>query len=341
MDLAYAYANARVKAMTSKLLDRDAMRELLDVKSLPEFIELLEEGPYKPAFVAASTRYSGSELVKRALDDDLAVAAGKVYRIAPLKAKRMVARLLKDWEVNNVKKIIALRALGRGVSLQDLLVVGDGRLVEKLVAQQDLDGVLRSLMLTEYSGALGGALPHFRKSGDYRGLLGALDAYNCNALAAAAVEESDPQLKRFLERRISIINAVTALRLRKSGVTAGKTRPFIIPAPGQSFCEKMIVAKGLKEAAAIASERLGIPLPEEVVRHAAESGELAQVEEVFQNQLLREARKTLRRSVLSPGVLAGYMYLKHEEVHSLRMIAYATQFEVKQDIRDSILSRLN
>ena len=70
MDLSYCYANARVKGMKSKLFSESKLRELLDVKSIAELVELLEEsGSYREAFVSASTKYTGMELIARALKD--------------------------------------------------------------------------------------------------------------------------------------------------------------------------------------------------------------------------------------------------------------------------------
>ena len=340
MDLSYAYANARIKAMRSKLFNRDGMRELIDVKTIAEFIELLEESPYKQSFVAASTRFSGNELIKKALDDDLAAAFRKVAHIVPPKARPLVSRLLQNWEVNNIKKIIALKALGRSVSKQDLLLTNGSSLLAKLLDQKDLPSVLKTLSSSEYGAALQKPLAHFHRDGDYRVLLTALDEYYYQQLSLLLKEEKDAMVKKFMEKKISVTNAVTALRLRKSGVSASKTREFLIDAPNQKFCGQMVGAKSLKEAIGIASAHLKEPISDSVAEKAAATGELSPIEEAFERQLLVQARKTLSRSVLSPGVVVGYLYLKQEEVHALRMISYASQFEVKQDIKEMVLARL-
>src|SRR3989338_6307858 len=102
VDLSYGYANARVKGMHSNLLDKDRMREIADVASLNQFIELMEENPnYKKYFVSASTKYSGLELVKRALDDSLAESLQKVFNFVPEKAKPTLLAVMMQWEVNN------------------------------------------------------------------------------------------------------------------------------------------------------------------------------------------------------------------------------------------------
>lgn len=341
MDLSYAYANARIKAMRSKLLGRDEMRELVDVKTTPEFVELLEEGPYKQSFVNASTRFTGSELVKKALDEDLAASFRKIESIVPAKAKALVHRLLKNWEVNNIKKIIALKALGRSALKQDLLLVnGSELLFSSLLQQKDLQGVLKTLSASEYGPALRKATVHYNKSGDYRVLLAALDEHYCRQLALLLREEKDELVRKFMQKKISVTNAVTSLRLRKSGVSASKTRAFLIDAPDQEFCGQMAASKSLKEAVEIAAAHLKTPIPTAVLEKAVATGELASIEELFERQLLVQARKTLSRSVLSPGVVVGYLYLKQEEVHALRMVSYASQFEVKQDIREMVLARL-
>jgi len=341
MDLAYAYANARVKAMHSKLFDRDRMRDIVDVASLAEVIELLEESPYKRSFVYCSTKYEGFELFKRALDDNLAWTMRKLLEISPGKARPLLSKLLKQWEINNLKKIIALKALGKPVAVSDLLPASDEseKFLAKVIAQPDLDALVKLLKDSEYAGALAKAIPEYGVSGDFRLFQAALDEYYNALLGRASREEKDPLVRQFLTRRIDFLNAMTILRLKKTNVAEARLQEYVVDAGNINIIKKMIETDA-DGVIALLRNRLHARVSDEAVAAFKERGQLADIEEELERELVATARKTLARSILSPGALLGYAYLKQEEVHALRKIAYATQFDVKQDIRQKVLARL-
>lgn len=341
VDLGYAYANARVKAMGSKLFDKHRMRELMDVRTLPEVIEMLEESPYKHSFVKASTKYSGIELVKRALDDDLILAFSKVWRIAPAKARPLLGLLLQQWEVNNLKKGVAAKAIGKGVSASDFLVVAgeDARLVEKVVAQQDLEGVLKALEFTEYGPAFRKAFEQYRKSGDFRPLLAALDEHYFEKLSKQVLFGSlDDKTRIFLKRKLEYADAMAILRMRHSGVQTAQVRKHLARAQHRETALLRALVEASSEQEAVEALAEGRYVDGKALLDKASRKDFAGVEIELEKALLLFARKTLSSSVLSLGALVGYLFLKQEEVHSLRKIAYATQFDVKQEIRETILA---
>jgi len=342
VDLAYAYSNARVKAMRSKLFDRERIREVMDVRSLPEVIEMLEESPYKKHFVEASTKYSGVELVKSALDANLVSTFQKVWEISPAKAKPLLSLLLQQWEVNNLKKAIAAIGLGKSISLQHLVLVGgwrDAKLLEKIVSQDSLEGVAKALEFTEYWPSFKKAFAEYRKTRDFRLLLAALDEYYYSLLSKAAASPGvDEMTKRFLEHKIGFAAAIAVLRMKHSGVPAEKIRRHLLHNSERfrRLLEKMVSAESFEKAAEfLAAESL---VGGAAIREKAGRRDLSGVEVELEKALLSIARKTLSRSVLSMGALVGYLFLKQEEVHALRKIAYATQFDVKQEIRETILA---
>lgn len=339
VDLNYAYANARVKAMKSKLFDRDVIRELMDVRSLPEVVEMLEEGPYKKAFVKASTRYSGIELVKHALDDDLKATFHTVYKFAPAKARPLLSLLLKQWEVNNLKKIIAAKALGRNLALSDLLIVEgeDSKLVEKVIPQPDFEAIAKTLAHSAYGPCLRKAFDEYGKTKDFRVMLSSLDEQYFAMLSKQVMQgKLDAKTRDFLAKKLEYSQAMAVLRMLHSGMKKEQVSRFLqASSPGRPrmFLRKMVEAESERAALeALAAERR---VDGKAVLAAKD---LPGVEVELERALLIYARKTLSASVLSLGALVGYLYLKQEEVHSLRKIAYATQFEVKQEIRETVLA---
>ncbi len=339
-DLSYAYANARVKAMHSQLLDRDAMRALLDVKTLPEFIELLEESPYKQAFVSASVRYRGIELVKHALDADLVQSMQKVYKVAPAKAKPFLARYLQHWQVNNLKKILAAKAIGKPVEQTDLLVLGpsDARFLSPFLAAKDFGEAARALAGTEYASAAASVLKEYEKTHDFRLFLSALDDYHYAKLAEAAATIPDRHLWHFLRMRIDMMNAMAILRMRLSGMKTTEVSRRMLHAASRGFAQSLIHARSMDAALGFLSTHAGMSFSQKDVDDAIHGKSLSGIEVSLDARMLTAARRTMRMSVLSLGTLVGYLHLKEAEVHALRKIAYATQFEVKERIRATIVA---
>lgn len=339
VDLGYAYANARVKAMRSKLFDRDRIRELMDVRSLSEVVEMLEESPYKKSFVKASTRYSGLELVKHALDDELKTTFHTVWKFAPSKARPLLALLLKQWEVNNLKKAIAAKALGRNLSLSDFLLVEgeDAKLLEKVVAQEDLKGIAQALARSEYGPAFAKSFAEYEKSKDFRVLLSCLDEHYFARLSKEVSQgKLDAKTRNFLAKKLEYSQAIAILRMRHSGMRQEDAKKFLERnsfGKPSSLLRKMVEAETEKDALEILATDKKVD-----GKAVLAAKDLPGVEVELEKALLIYARKTLSSSVLSLGAVVGYLYLKQEEVHSLRKIAYATQFDIKQEIRQTVLA---
>ncbi len=337
-DLSFAYANSRVKAMKSKLFDRDRMRELLDSRTLDEFIELLEESPYKSEFVAQSTRLSGFELVKQALDDNLVATLKRIASIIPRHSLALYTLLVRQWEINNVKKIIASKAIGKPVGMDDLLPAQQesAALLSKLLACGDLAQVVSVLKKTPYAPAIASCEKEFTQNGDFRILTSALDVHYYAALASSLATAGDAFTLRFIRDKLDFANALVILRMKKSGVSSDEIRRHLAPGAGRKLVKQMLAEESVEKSLA-AFCRLK-HLDAAGLEAALKKGGLSEVEADLDRALLVKARQTVSRAALSMGVIVAFLHLKQEEVHSLRKIAYATQFDVKDEIRERVLS---
>jgi len=327
--------------MKDKLLDRDKVREMMDVRTLPEVIEMLEESPYKKHFVRASTKHSGVELVRKALDSNLVESFRKVWEFAPAKAKPVIAILLQQWEINNLKKALASKALGRKPTMDDFIVLpGPGEvLLSKIVENEGgLEDLSKILDNTEYGQVYHKALGEYKKSGDFRVMLSALDDYYFRVLSRSVFSGGlDDLTRNFLSRKLDYAAVIAILRMKQSGVQPSEMRKYLVYAGvRQQMLEKMISASSVPAAVELMAGDVFVDPA--VLKAKADAKDIAAIELELEKALLKLARKTLSRSVLSLGALVGFLFLKQEEVHSIRKIAYATQFEVKQDLRDAVLA---
>ncbi|MCX6767701.1 MAG: V-type ATPase subunit [Candidatus Micrarchaeota archaeon] len=338
-DLAYAYANARVKAMKSTLLDEEKIRQLLAVNTLDGVIGMLEESPYKDAFVAESTRHTGIQLVVRALESDFAAALKKIYRISPKKMRPLLQILFKQWDVNNLKVIVSSKALGKPVSFEELVIIESGpkkaNLFKRLLACGSVEEIAAALVRTEYGPAVSKALQEYGKTRDYRVIITAIEAQHYKSLARAAVT-ADRSVKEFIEKKISALNAMTILRLKQAGASQEKIASLVVRGRMQGFAKELVEADNVQQGVEIVCDRFKIP--KAVAERFRSRASLADLELEIERKLIGIARRTMAKSVLSPAALLGYLHLKEYEVQSLRKIAFATLFEMKEDVRGTILA---
>lgn len=208
MDLSYSYVNARVKAMKSRLLKESVVKEMLEVGSVNEVVELLEEDAvYKPFLVQLSSEYSGTELVSRALQENLAATLKKIYAFLPKKARAKFRLLSMELEIRDLKTIIAKKVLGLEMAKGDLVDASEenAKLIEKMVKARDYSEALAALHKSEYAIVFPESLvKHFEKTKDFRILAGALNDYYARFLTHSLQGEKDARVKKLLQTGLTI-----------------------------------------------------------------------------------------------------------------------------------------
>jgi vacuolar-type H+-ATPase subunit C/Vma6 len=102
---AYAAVSARVRVKYSYLLNPSEMRQLSDAVDLNAFIELFKRTPYGNVHRSSEGRSEVAELADT-LRQGLADQAVSVVRATPGHARRVVAKLHRRHEVNNIKAVL-------------------------------------------------------------------------------------------------------------------------------------------------------------------------------------------------------------------------------------------
>lgn len=123
----FDYGNARLHAMKSRLLTNRELELLASTGSLQGLISILTKTAYQKSVESALTRSSGMECIDDALRNDLAGSVEKVRSFYSGSARKMVAIVLRAYDIHNLKAI--LRGLSRhapvGEILKSLLPAGE------------------------------------------------------------------------------------------------------------------------------------------------------------------------------------------------------------------------
>ncbi|VVB68535.1 V-type ATP synthase subunit C [Candidatus Norongarragalina meridionalis] len=337
MDLSYAYANARIKAMKSKLLDANTVREMMDVGTIEEVIEILEESPYKKAFVDCSTRYKGLTLVAKALHQDGVEMRRTIMKFMPQAGVPMYRTDMREWAIRDIKHVVSEKAIGREPSLDDLMLIDDAEapLLRAMIAANGAEGAIAVLERSGYAPAIASAKEEYAKRKDFRVLLDALDRSYYAEIAALAKSTDDVQAKAIIESRIASVNVMTVLRMKRDGLQNEAISANLLPGGNASFERRLMDAKDYAACVAVVREKYGI---DEKIAAKALDGKLSALEVELDRRRMGKILKESRISMLSFGAILGFIYLKNTEVDNIRKIAYGTVFGLKDEMREMVFA---
>ena len=115
----WGYLNARLRGMKSRLLSAAEYEKLLQAADVRSLAEAVAATALRPALEAARIRHEGLEALEAAFKADFAAASRKVLAVSDGERRRLVAVLVRRWDVFNVKTV--LRAKHSGASPVELL----------------------------------------------------------------------------------------------------------------------------------------------------------------------------------------------------------------------------
>jgi len=103
----YEYANARIRAMKSRLLDRRELEELAGKLDIESVINQLEETPYREEIEDASVKYTGIACVEYALRRSLSNTFRLILSsVKGEDAQTLMQIFLNRWDIQNIKTIL-------------------------------------------------------------------------------------------------------------------------------------------------------------------------------------------------------------------------------------------
>jgi V/A-type H+-transporting ATPase subunit C len=336
----YDYANARLRAMKSRLLARGDYAALLDESTVEGVVAWLTHTTYQAAVEAALMRASGWECLSQALRRHLASALSRVTGYFADEPKRLWRILIGRWEVFNVKTI--LRGLALAIPADEILgsLVPTGELGEsdlnRLAAQTSVRATVDLLATWNhvFGPPLVSAMPRYAESQDLAELELSLDRARY-ALAFKALREmgdtNAEMVRGCLVRQIDAANILTVLRLSEWGNSALRlSERFGSSAP----------AALLLKGSGVPTQRLRayeqVPAVDQIVRdmdgtefhaplergHARYSDRrsLTVFEDEIEAHLARKDIARFEGDSLTIGIAIAYLAALINEIRNLRMI---------------------
>ncbi len=211
----YAYIVARVRAMKGKLIPREMYPKFLNME-IPEITRFIGESEYKKDVDELGKRYTGTDLIEHALNQNLALTYRKLIEVSQNEANFLITEYLRFWDIWNIKTI--LRGKFSGASEEDILedIVSGGQLryrdLSEIVKIGTVEGVIAAFAKTPYYPALEGY------KGDLAEIENALDKIYYSNIIKAAEATGNKLFLKFLRTEIDLKNLKMLFRMKRAGM---------------------------------------------------------------------------------------------------------------------------
>lgn len=342
--LKYGYSNARVCGMRGLLIRYQELEELIRVKSVAAMMELLRRTSYKQDIDSVSG-YAGSEALEIAAARNFSRIVNKILSFTPKDDLPAVCALLRKWDLLNIKMIVHAKAAGIKAEkiLPYLFAVGSltRQDLEQLAraSGDELFAVLKKTAIGREMVSLSSAAfsKHMRdvfnnalkNMNAFLQVESILDAYTYvfmdRGLAVVGGGEIN-NIRTVLKKEIDAKNLMIIERLKARQFKAGEIAKYLIKGGtlNRRTVERLLDAKEKQQVLAIIKSRFrGIEIGEDY--------DLPQLEVSLEKELAKEKHAVFRRSMLSIGVIMGFLLIKEEEINNLRKIAKAKEAGIAED----------
>jgi len=322
----YAYVNARVRSMESRLLDDHKLNELIEAGSLVEVVGLLEDTDYgKYISTTSKDVYS----VEKSLDMHLAHIYKTLAEISPDRSKKILELFEKRYDVKNIKTILRAKYAGLDGESTFKILIPLGRIPEnklrELCEAKTVEEVVNGLEGTEYGKILSENLSIYEESGNLIPLELALDRYILESLwKVVGIEGTNEDIfKEFIGRMIDIENLKIILRCKGERVSSEVILNYLL---GVGYELPPWKLKELAEAESMEGVVSSLEGTEysNIISGCLEEYEKCKSAYVFEraldNYLVEIGKKLSLRQPFGVGPIIGFITSKEMEVKKLKVI---------------------
>lgn len=352
----YGYCNARVKGMKGLLLTKQFFDELISVKKIEAMAELLQRTHYKDDINYYSVKYRDSTLIEFAAIRHFGKIAKKIRKLAPPDEAAVIDALLRKWDLLNLKMIINAKRVGKSFddikaylihtgtvdeSEYEKIARADEAMLFEEIKKTKLGEEMLSLSTASFNRQMWAVFSSALKNMDkFMQLQTILDAYIYSFMDKGLKSENKDmeRIRKILRKEIDAKNILLIERLKAHGVAKNKIKNYLISGGTlqQSLIDQLIETKDLKDVLSMVRGRF-----RKLIRGSEEGKEissLVDLEVALEKAIAKEKVWAFYRSVLSIGVLLGFLLLKEEELNNLRKIAKAKEFCVsEEDVKKTLI----
>lgn len=346
----FAYGNARLRAMRSRLLSRDEITQMASAGSLGEFMNMLAKTPYRKSLEVALVHTGDLDSIFEALRRDFVATIGKISGYYEENEIRLIDLVLSAYDLHNLKTV--LRGLSHNAARDEieraLLPAGEtsDAVMAELLRASNAREAIDILATINHPYAL--PLIALRAEQPGAGLAEmeqALDRWHFHNVTHITKEEADGAelILADMRQAVDIANLLTVLRF----VHSARERPAVkarlegedfdrlFPGTGalsKADLQRVYQSKNLKEAVGLLSESVYAQPLAEGLRAYEQSGRLSDIERALNRYRLNWQAWQIARDPLGIGVMIGFLALKTNEIDNIRRVARGIQLRLSPEI---------
>jgi len=332
----YSFANAKIRAMLSYLIDADYFKRLVEAQDFYELLDFLKKTPYKDIAEKISKEEVDLErLEKELVLNDLHIYK-KVYGMLPTNTeKNFVALLTQRFEIDELKAVLRMWHKKIEVELNDY-ILGEKVVFnidfKKILYCQNIEEIILMLDETPYKRPLLAAKDKFKERNSTFYLESALDIdyYQRLLLYCEKFSAYDKKISRkILGIEIDIENINSLIRLRKY-YSLSMAAMMDVVIPGGEKIDKDSV-RNFYTTDGLSKIVEGVAFgPYAKVKELVEAN-IYFIENFLYEILLREIRRVLAGFPFTIGTIIGYLVLKRRETKNLISLIYAKSLGEKNE----------
>ena len=338
----YPYTYVRVVVMRTTLLARDDYHKLMKM-GFNEIARFLQDSNYKDDINRLGVKYSGSELIERALNNNLATTFAKLKRISPDELRLLINAYLKRLDFWNIKTILRGKYVGETEEKIEAMLMPCGELTQKqlieLNRKKTIEEVLKNNGIVDFE-ELKEALDKFKKSNMLIEIENKLDLiyYNSVLEFIKRLPKQGRLFREFLESEIEVLNILTILRLKKENFKDIENYLFITKSIEKyPLLESLLELKELSETSKAFEKTKYSKELKKGFDDLKDNNSLITLELGFYTYLLKKSMNVQHQNPLSVDVILGFMWAKLIEINNLNLLVKGRQAGMEDEFIESHL----
>jgi V/A-type H+-transporting ATPase subunit C len=328
----YGYANARIRAMKSRLLDESFYNQLLRARSLQEVTATLAQTPYGRDLDESMIQAEGLKGFDEALRRNIMKTFRQVVKVLGEENRHLVNILLGRWDVLNIKTILRGKNLGANsdIILESLIPAGalDETTLLEMVRSRDVRDCIDTMatMHVSYAVPLTGAFPDYAHKRNLAVLELALDKafYEMSFDRLRARDKNTRLVFEMMRREIDSINIMTLLRIVKEEVEkSDATKLFLSGGKEVRRVQlyELTELHSVEDAVQALKGTTYYPILKEKMPNYFKTNSLANLERGMEEEIVRRRVALFRADPLSIASTIAFIWAKYNEIVNLRVVA--------------------
>lgn len=322
----FGYVNARIRGLSSRLLEPEFFQSALANGDFDAFTSALAQSGYAEDLEEGRAVATGLPAVDRAVARNFQRTTRSILSFSDGEPHELIAILLRRYDLDDLKTVARAQHAGRPPEELGEALLGVGELtpslLERLAAAPDLPTAAQALGVTRHplARAFTRAARQYAQDGDLLAFELSLDRAHFESLFDSANEAGAPDaFVRYLEREVDAANVRTALKLRGR---SGDLERFYLPGGKEISRDAFLQLAGGRDLNVLNGTSF---------EEAAEAEDGSGVERAVRAALDRAARRIARRDPLGIGVAIRYLRRKEAEAARLRLLARGTYYRVPRE----------